>query len=52
MPESRARRDAAMEGPVAFARDVLKGLNSEEQDALLALFGKIVQRREEEKRSA
>jgi DNA-binding MarR family transcriptional regulator len=49
--EGREARDAAMEGPVTFARDVLKGLNAEEQDALLALFGKISERIEVEKRS-
>lgn len=47
--EGKEMNEAAMEGPVAFSRDLLKGLTSEEQDALLTLFGKIADRIEKEK---
>ena len=50
--EGREARDAAMEGPVAFARGLLKGLNAEEQDAMLALFRKVAERIELEKHPA
>jgi len=50
--EGRALNEEAMAGPVEFARGMLKGLNAEEQDALLGLFRKISDRIQAEKRSA
>lgn len=50
--QGRALNEEAMEGPVEFARGLLKGLNAEEQDSLLALFRKISERIRREKRTA
>ncbi len=50
--EGREAREASMEGPVEFARDLLKGLNDEEQRALVGLFSKIADRIGSEKRTA
>lgn len=50
--EGREAHKAAMQAPVAFARDLLKGLNEEEQQALVGLFSKIAARIETEKRTA
>lgn len=49
--QGRALNEEAMEGPVEFARGLLKGLNAGEQDSLLALFRKISERIEAEKRA-
>ncbi len=50
--EGREAREAAMVAPVAFARDLLKGLNEEEQQALVGLFSKIAERINLERRTA
>lgn len=42
--QGREAHEAAMAGPTSFARDLLKGLNAEEQEALLGLFGKVAER--------
>lgn len=47
--QGRALNEEAMEGPVEFARGLLKGLNAEEQESLLALFRKISERIKAEK---
>jgi MarR family 2-MHQ and catechol resistance regulon transcriptional repressor len=47
--QGKALNEQAMEGPVEFARGLLKGLNAEEQEALLSLFRKIAGRIESEK---
>ncbi|MBI2787744.1 MAG: MarR family transcriptional regulator [Elusimicrobia bacterium] len=39
--QGRELNEEAMAGPVEFARGMLKGLNADEQDALVSLFGKI-----------
>ncbi len=44
--------EKALEGPVDFARGLLKGLNAEEQEALVSLLGKASQRIEAEKKTA
>ena len=49
--QGKALNEEAMEGPVQFSRGLLKGLNSEEQDALLGLFRKIADRIQAEKRA-
>ncbi|UPT75020.1 MAG: MarR family transcriptional regulator [Elusimicrobiota bacterium] len=48
----RALNEEAMEGPTRFSRELLKGLNAEEQESLLALFRKISERIESEKKAA
>jgi DNA-binding MarR family transcriptional regulator len=42
--EGRELHEAAQDTHVSFARDVLKTLSAEEQEALVSLFGKISQR--------
>ena len=42
--EGRELHTSVMESQVRFAREMLKTLSAEEQDALLALFGKISDR--------
>lgn len=49
--QGKALNEEAMEAPVQFARGLLKGLNAEEQEALLTLFRKIAGRIEEEKKA-
>ena len=46
----KALNEEAMAGPVEFSRGLLKGLNGEEQDALIGLFRKISERITAEKR--
>ncbi len=48
--QGRVLNEEAMAGPVEFARGLLKGLNAEEQDALIGLFRKIADRIKDEKR--
>ena len=43
--------EEAMQGPVEFSRGLLKGLNADEQDALIGLFRKISDRITTEKRA-
>src|SRR3990167_911039 len=50
--QGRELNEEAMAGPVEFARGMLKGLNAEEQDALVSLFGKISERIRKEKAAA
>jgi len=50
--QGRALNEEAMAGPVEFARGMLKGLNTEEQEALIALFRKISERIKLEKAAA
>ncbi len=50
--EGKELHEEAMAGPVEFARGMLKGLNAEEQDALLGLFRKISERIKLEKGAA
>ena len=50
--QGRELHEEAMAAPVEFARGLLKGLNSEEQEALLGLFRKISERIKMEKRPA
>lgn len=50
--QGRELNEEAMAGPVEFARGMLKGLNVEEQDALVSLFGKISERIRKEKAAA
>lgn len=50
--EGRALHEEAMAGPVEFARELLKGLNAEEQEDLLALFRKIAERIREQRQPA
>ena len=50
--QGKALNEEAMQGPLEFSRDLLKGLNAEEQDALLVLFRKISDRIQTEKRAA
>ena len=50
--QGRELNEEAMAGPVEFARGMLKGLNAEEQDALVTLFGKISERIRKEKAAA
>jgi DNA-binding MarR family transcriptional regulator len=50
--EGRALHAAAMESQEVFARDLLSALSSEEQEALVSLFGKISGRIKKEKRAA
>lgn len=50
--QGRELNEEAMAGPVEFSREILKGLTAEEQDALVALFGKISDRIKREKASA
>ncbi len=50
--EGRELHEEAMAGPVEFSRGLLKGLNAEEQDALLGLFRKISDRITTEKKAA
>jgi DNA-binding MarR family transcriptional regulator len=47
--QGRALHEEAMAGPVEFARGLLKGLTSDEQESLLALFRKISERIKTEK---
>lgn len=47
--QGRELNEEAMAGPVEFARGMLKGLNADEQDALVSLFGKISERIKREK---
>ena len=42
--EGRQVHAVALQSRLEFARDLLTGLNSQEQEALLTLFGKISQR--------
>lgn len=49
--EGREAHEAAMEGPAAFAKRVLKGLNAEEQEALATLMKKVAERIEAEKKA-
>jgi DNA-binding MarR family transcriptional regulator len=49
--QGRALNEEAMEGPVQFSRDLLKGLNAEEQEDLLGLFRKISERITADKRA-
>ena len=46
----KALNEEAMAGPVEFSRGLLKGLNGEEQDALIGLFRKISERITTEKK--
>ena len=48
--QGRELHEETMEGPVEFARGLLKGLNAEEQDSLVTLFGKISERIKTEKK--
>lgn len=50
--QGRELNEEAMAGPVEFARGMLKGLNADEQDALVSLFGKISERIKKEKAAA
>lgn len=50
--EGRELQQASSEGRLGFARDLLKTLSAEEQEALLALFGKIAERIRKEKAAA
>lgn len=50
--QGRELNEEAMAGPVEFARGMLKGLNADEQDALVSLFGKISERIKKEKSAA
>jgi DNA-binding MarR family transcriptional regulator len=50
--QGRELNEEAMAGPVEFARGMLKGLNADEQDALVSLFGKISERIKREKAAA
>jgi len=47
--EGKALHEETMAGPVGFAREVLRGLTTAEQDDLLALFAKISERIRREK---
>lgn len=49
--QGKALSEEVMQGPVEFARGLLRGLNAEEQEALLALFRKIAGRIEAEKKA-
>jgi len=49
--QGRELHEETMEGPVEFARGLLKGLNVEEQDSLVSLFGKISERIKSEKQT-
>jgi DNA-binding MarR family transcriptional regulator len=49
--EGRGAHQSAMEGPAAFAKRVLKGLNADEQEALAQLMKKVAERIEAEKKS-
>ncbi len=49
--QGRAAHEKTMEGPIETAREMLKGLNSEEQETLLALMRKISDRLESEKKA-
>lgn len=49
--QGRALNEESMAGPVEFSRGLLKGLNAEEQDALLGLFRKISERISAERRA-
>jgi DNA-binding MarR family transcriptional regulator len=48
--QGRALNEEAMEGPLQFSRDLLKGLTVEEQEDLLTLFRKISERITADKR--
>jgi DNA-binding MarR family transcriptional regulator len=48
--EGKALNEEALEAPVDFARGLLKGLNAEEQEALVSLLGKASRRIEAEKK--
>lgn len=50
--EGRAVHAETMAAPVEFARGLLKGLNAEEQESMLALLRKTAERLEAEKRAA
>ncbi|MBI3550991.1 MAG: MarR family transcriptional regulator [Elusimicrobia bacterium] len=50
--EGRELHEAAMQGRVEFARDLLTSLSADEQEALVSLFGKISQRIKTEKKQA
>ena len=50
--QGRALNEEAMAGPLEFSRGLLKGLNGEEQEALVGLFRKISDRIKQEKRAA
>lgn len=50
--EGRDLNEAATARQVDFARDLLKGLNAEEQDALVALMNKVAARIAAEKKPA
>jgi DNA-binding MarR family transcriptional regulator len=49
--QGRELHEETMEGPVEFSRGLLKGLNAEEQDALVSLFVKISERIKTEKKA-
>lgn len=42
--EGKELSQAALEGRISFARDLLKALSAEEQDALLASLGKLAEK--------
>lgn len=42
--EGKELSQAALEGRIAFAKDLLKTLSAEEQDALLATLGKLAEK--------
>lgn len=48
----RALHEEAMRGPVGFSRELLKGLNAEEQEALVSLMRKAADRIAAEKKNA
>lgn len=50
--EGRELHESVVDSQVQFARGLLKTLSSDEQDALLALFGKIAERIKTEKTRA
>jgi len=50
--QGRELNEEAMAGPVEFSRGLLKGLNADEQESLIALFRKISERIKQEKAAA
>lgn len=49
--EGRELNEEATSRQVAFANDLLKGLNAQEQEALLSLMGKVAERIESERKA-
>jgi DNA-binding MarR family transcriptional regulator len=47
--EGRTLHEAALEGRLAFAKDMLKNLSAEEQESLVNLLGKVSARIKEKK---